>query len=443
MSERADDLVHHWSGRFPLAPWAPQILAAAGVRREDVQRCALDGLQRENAAFGIASTAQFQREAAGHCHDILNAMLAIAGGSAAERGADLFAFVKLHAARRARQRFPLAGSLNAYRLAHKGYWTAIRECLLSCGASESEMAASSMMLSEFLLEFFDVVAGILTDAYLAEERLLLEPRARARVALIEDLMRGRPPGDIEARDLSLRCGIRAGATMAVAVARPLVPTTTVGDDARDRLLGRASELVETSLAARGFGTLVDRRDGAVLAIAAGETDTARGMATVLRASIGGRRSPISIPVGIGVSLDVRDSGAVPQAYQEAGRAVEFAEQRRPVVHVADVDLVELLLRRPDAATQRLIPAWAERLRTVDGTKSGALSDTIRAFADCNLSVKQTARRLDLHANTVYFRLKRIKQLTGVDPRSFSGASLLLTALRLLDARSAPSSGMAR
>lgn len=50
-----------------------------------------------------------------------------------------------------------------------------------------------------------------------------------------------------------------------------------------------------------------------------------------------------------------------------------------------------------------------------------------------LNVKQTARRLGVNANTVYFRLNRINKLCGIDPRTFSGTSLLLTSLRLLEA----------
>jgi sugar diacid utilization regulator len=65
-----------------------------------------------------------------------------------------------------------------------------------------------------------------------------------------------------------------------------------------------------------------------------------------------------------------------------------------------------------------------------GGQSAELSRTIRAFAESSLNVKQTARRLGVHTNTVYFRLNRIHKLTGVDPRTFSGTSLLLTALRL-------------
>ena len=66
------------------------------------------------------------------------------------------------------------------------------------------------------------------------------------------------------------------------------------------------------------------------------------------------------------------------------------------------------------------------------SEAASVPRTIRRFAACDLNVKRTARHLKLHANTVYFRLNRIKKLSGVDPRSFSGASLLLTALRLLE-----------
>ena len=232
-------------------------------------------------------------------------------------------------------------------------------------------------------------------------------------------MHGRQPGDLEARELCERCGLRSGAHIAVAIARPLSATPGDGTD-RDAVLSRVSELVETSLSARGFGTLVDRRDGAVLAIAASEADTARSMANVLHGCVAEQRQAAGASVGIGISLDVSDIAAVPQAYQEAERAIDFAEPRRPVVHVADVELVELLLRRPDPAALRLMPKWADRFREADGERAGALSRTIRAFADCNLNVKQTARRLELHTNTVYFRLNRIRELAGVDPRSFSG-----------------------
>ena len=78
----------------------------------------------------------------------------------------------------------------------------------------------------------------------------------------------------------------------------------------------------------------------------------------------------------------------------------------------------------DSRTGRLVDA--------DSGKQGELSRTISHFADCNFNVKRTARRLKLHTNTVYFRLNRIRELTSIDPRSYSGLSLLLTTLGMLD-----------
>jgi PucR C-terminal helix-turn-helix domain len=48
---------------------------------------------------------------------------------------------------------------------------------------------------------------------------------------------------------------------------------------------------------------------------------------------------------------------------------------------------------------------------------------------------RTARHLDLHTNTVHFRLNRIRDLTGINPRSYAGLSLLLTTARMTGAGS--------
>jgi sugar diacid utilization regulator len=131
-------------------------------------------------------------------------------------------------------------------------------------------------------------------------------------------------------------------------------------------------------------------------------------------------------------MDASEISALPQAAEEAERAAEFAGSDRPVMHFGDIELMEFLVRRPDAAAQRLIPTWAGRLKQADGSKSGALSRTIRQFAACDLNVKRTARDLNLHTNTVYFRLNHVRKLTGIDPRSYLGLSLLLTTLQMLD-----------
>jgi hypothetical protein len=447
-------LVRSWGERLQANALAPRVLRALAERESDVQRCALDGLQRENPAFGRAATEQFRQEAIGHCHKIMEVMLAIAAGHSTGLGTDPFRFVRAHAVRRARQQFPLAGSLNAYRLAHRAYWSVMREQVVNQASSEEQANACLMVLSEFLLEYFDAISGAMTDAYIAEETLLVAQRTRTQAALIDDLMHGRPPGDLEARRLCEECGIRPGASIAVAIARPGDPVSDEPAEC-EAAVHRLSGLVERAASSLGIGRLIDIRDGEVLAILAGGNaaggngaggngaggngaggiDTARRMADVLRTRIAELRADMDAAVGVGISLEATEVSALPRAHEEAERAVELTEPGRPVIHFADIDLLELLARRPDAAALRLIPAWADAFREADREKSGELSRTIRAFADCSFNVKQTARRLRLHTNTVYFRLNRISTLTGIDPRTYSGVSLLLTTLRLMEARS--------
>jgi hypothetical protein len=426
MSGRGDALIRDWEARLHANALPSRILSTLNERKSEVERCALDGLQRENAQFERAASPKFREEALGHCNDILALMLAVAKGQAAGLGSDPFHFVRTHAVRRARQQFPLAGSLNAYRLAHKGYWEVMRNSVGAAASAESEKTDCLMILSEFLLEFFDRISGIMTDAYIAEEKLMMARSTRTHVALIEDLLHGRQPGDLDTQALCERTGIYAGASIAIMVARL---NRSGNGKAFDRALEleRLSDFFHQALAQENFGRLIDIRKDEVLAVVAGAADTSRRALKAVSAV----DEPACL-AGIGISLDATEISALPQAYQEAERAVEFTGAKRPIMHFADIDLMEFLVRRPDAAARRLIPPWAGRLKDADHGKSGELSRTISQFADCNFNVKRTARRLDLHTNTVYFRLNRIRELTGIDPRSYSGLSLLLTTLRMLD-----------
>jgi hypothetical protein len=425
MPDRDRSLISNWEARLHADALAIRVLGTLNDRKAEVERCALDGLQRENAQFARAASPQFREEALGHCNAILQLMLAIARARTSSLGSEPFRFVGTHAARRARQQFPLAGSLNAYRLAHRGYWEVMRNSVANANATESEKTDCLMILSEFLLEFFDRISGIMTDAYIAEEKSLEARGTRARAALIEDLLGGRQPGDLESQALCGRTGIGRGAAAAVAIGRIRHADNGRTVDRRqelDRLLTFFRQTLSD------FGDLIEARMDEVVAIVSSDTDTATRATRALRAVA----PDLSVAWGIGVSLDAAEIAALPRAYQEAERAIEFAGDSHPVMHFGEIDLMEFLVRRPDAAAQRLIPTWAGRLKEADGNKSGVLSQTIRRFAACDLNVKRTARDLKLHTNTVYFRLNRVQKLTGIDPRSYLGLSLLLTTLQMLD-----------
>ena len=45
-------------------------------------------------------------------------------------------------------------------------------------------------------------------------------------------------------------------------------------------------------------------------------------------------------------------------------------------------------------------------------------ETILAFADCNMNIRETARRLYFGCTTISYRLGKIHELYGLDPRNF-------------------------
>ena len=422
--------VGEWSTRFRKDPLARGVVAGLRKRSTEIWQRTFELLQRESPEYRNSVDEEFTKESQSHCRELLNTIIAIAAGRAETSGGDPFGFVRTHAEWRARRLVPLTASLHAYRLAHKTYWGITREALLR-HADREEALNSLTMLSDFWMEFFDHVGAVLAEAHGIEEGRSVAQNTRAYAGLVDDLLRGREPRGAEARRLRTLCGIRPGAPMAVAVTRPFASGNgkAIDLDVSRRSLGR---FIQQVLPSAVFGKLVQVRNDEVTAIVSSDAGTACELLKVLRRSGFGRRSASGLAAGVGVSLDTTEVAHLGQSLEEARLALEFASAAEPLMHFAAIDLAEFLIRRADKTALRLVPEWTRHL-SAGGGASGELSRTIRTFAECSLNVKQTAVRLGVHANTVYFRLNRIHKLAGIDPRTFSGTSLLLTALRLLEA----------
>jgi PucR C-terminal helix-turn-helix domain/GGDEF-like domain len=428
---RADTLTRQWGERFRKDPLAAGVVAELRDRSDDIWRGTFELLQRESPEYRNSVDDEFTKESRAHCNKLLKAIIAIAAGRADKSGADPFDFVRTHAEWRARHRVPLIASLHAYRLAHKTYWGMTRELLLRHG-SRREAIVSLALMSDFWIELFDYVGAVLAEAHAVEEGLIVAQSTRTYFGLIDDLLRGIAPGDASSQKLCTLCGIRPPAPMTILLARPLSAGNGKHVDL-EATLRSFVRLLEQALPAAVYGKLVDIRDDEVVAIACSDADTARGLFQRLRRNGFTRRTANDRGVRVGIGLDAVDITCLPQAYEEARLALEFASAAQPLMHFSDIDLAAFLIQRADKAAIRLIPEWTHHFSQAEDDQSRKLSSTIHAFADCSFNVKETARRLRVHANTIYFRLNRIRDLTGIDPRTYSGTSLLLTTLQLLKA----------
>ena len=130
--------------------------------------------------------------------------------------------------------------------------------------------------------------------------------------------------------------------------------------------------------------------------------------------------PEDIRVGIG---SMRRLSRQDLSFQAAKLAIQSLEGESNFASYESIRLEILLGSVSEAAAQ----AYMERcLAGLDEADRHLLN----LYFTCEMSLKQTAERGFLHVNTVQYRLNRIRERCGLDPRRFREASLLYTALRV-------------
>lgn len=256
-----------------------------------------------------------------------------------------------------------------------------------------------------------------------------------------------------ARQLSLE--ISDGATVLVARARPQAPAE---EGWRERVRTTA-ERGARAVAGRSIAALSER-DGAagaeVLLLVPGNDDgaAARAAAAVLREL---RAGLAGYAFAIGRSRIAEDPAELPRAAGEALLAANVADGRRPIAtggasgdgegHDAPLAFEQTGAYRLLLSTmsenprelQRFYAETVEPLVAYDEQYETDLVSTLEAFLDADGNVAGTAQRLFTHRHTIYYRLERIRELSGLDVGSSDGReklSLGLKAMRVLGIASA-------
>ena len=80
--------------------------------------------------------------------------------------------------------------------------------------------------------------------------------------------------------------------------------------------------------------------------------------------------------------------------------------------------------------QSALPAWTADFINANERSKGKLLATLRAYAGADMNVLQAARLLDVHPNTIYARMDRIEQVTGLDGQRFEALNELLLAAEI-------------
>jgi hypothetical protein len=378
--------------RDRLYPAVEALLNRLSAQRDEIAEDLLVSLRRDVAAYAAAE-GDGLAALRGHCYDHVDAFLAVVRSGRAPTGPAV-AFVREVAERGVREGFELEALLRGYRTNARTMTHWIGE---QASAATPEGLRAVLAVTRMVMEYTDSVSGALAEAYLRESNRLLAAAGSLQRDLLEDLLAGRSVGPMETR--AHAAGLEPGAPLQVAVA-------TASD------LGGAAEAVDHQLRmARVGGLRVARHDELVVVAPAGAP---------LRQLLA--RASAREPLAAGISLPLSALAEIPRAHREARRALALAPTGG-ILRLADLTLFDYLLAGADDTARRLGPVGLDRL-------DAPLGETLVAYVACDLNVGATARRLQLHANTVHYRLRRIERLTSRDVRHFEDVVELVAALRL-------------
>lgn len=409
-----------WAERLGCDPLAIRVIAGLSEESDALVAPLVESTRKTNPVLAAVlehDLAAVHRHTATHFRTI--ALLPTP--RIVELGEDPLAFVRAHGARRANARVPLNAVLQGYRTGHKGFWAAMREIINRLAESADRGLRTTMLLSDYCIEYTDLISVAVANAYIAEEAQIAAQRTRVSITVLEDLLRGERPRTREALDLCEAANIGNHAPMVVAVARG-IPQTGRNYPAHERSI--LVQAIEAALPEGEFGRLVELRADEIVVIASSPSATGKRLTRALRDHSSIIAHGRTWGVSVGVGLDVPSIAQLPRSYAEAVAAIDITEGGPEVAHLADIPVDIYLRHKADETALRLAPSWST------GLDGGSLPETLNAFAACSLNVKTCAATLNVHTNTVYHRLNRVRKLTGIDPRTFAGLSQLLSALSL-------------
>jgi sugar diacid utilization regulator len=407
--------------------------ASLGTLHKSLAQAVLDELERSASAiarrmagaareevdeYAAVADPAFADEVVAHAAEHVKAFVRAGRLGRPPEGAELD-FVRSRGAQRARELMPLDALLEAYLIGQRTVW----EAIVAAAGETPEGMHAAQELTALTFGYTHAINVAVADAYMRESKALATEAERSRRDLLDRLLSGREPGPEEARRAEA-LGLRPDGEHVVVVAVA---------DGRESEEEEARLLVRALIRADAGQPFVVPRHEEVVAIM--PVYVRRGPGE-LRAALERAARTLSrthrVSLRAGVSSVCSGLSELARGYGEAGRALHHAGEGQEVVALQEIALLDYLASEADDTARRLVPAGVRRLLEADGRQGGALVQTLRAYAGCDLNVARAAQRLTVHPNTVHYRLRRVADLTGRDPRSFGDLNELLTALRLLE-----------
>ncbi len=327
-------------------------------------------------------------------------------------------FVEEFAALGAEKRFAINDMLHTYRIGHRVMWACMRDTSMQLAQAPEEGLRTAMLAADFTIRYTNVISTALTRAFIQREKALSSTRVRQTRLLFDELALGRVSSS-GARLVADSIGLGKLPFVLVSFQEAHLDGDTQGLP--------AAEVLERRLARSGADVLIDDSENVLLALIVLQNNSAQTRDKILRQI---ETTAKEFDFFCGISFSTLNEGDFPFAFAEAVAALRYVSPEVRIIDLTELSVHEVFIDNRHLDVERLLPAWFRELNIADRASGGALRETIAAYADSDLSVKGAARNLDVHPNTVRFRLSKIEKITGVSPKSFRGLQELLTVISI-------------
>ncbi|GGO00109.1 PucR family transcriptional regulator [Nocardia rhizosphaerihabitans] len=342
----------------------------------------------------------------GACLDNLTAMLGYLAGRDPVRLESARAAGRL----KAEQGLPIAAMLHAYRLGGRLIW---EELMVRAGSvADGELLKIPAELWEIVDQYSDAAA----ETYRETATVLALADIESRARLIRTLFDGHTENPAAVLDAARTLGVPETGTFVV-VAAEAGTTPTMMSAAITKLGDRGVVSIWDSYA--------DTLNGLICAPSAAEIDTAIALLGDAVEGRAGVSRPFSGPRDIAAALD---EARLALKCRPPGETAMTRYEAAP--------LALLLVRLPDAAHSAAAQILGPLMRLPEGERT-ALLQTLNVWFECKGSTVAAARQMHYHRNTVLYRLRKLRDLTGRDcddPVQAAELYIALQAIRLLGQR---------
>jgi sugar diacid utilization regulator len=337
---------------------------------------------------------------------------------------------RMGAARRVHQGVSLESFLHAARVWGQVAWETLRAAARGDRADEREAA---LEIASRVMSHVDLVSTAGAQAYLQEAQGPSKYGYVLRRDLLEALLGGEHDSN-RARRRARSLGLRLAENYVVLVIRPQeVPSR--GRDGRP-LATRATvremvDVARTHLRPPSGALLVGVRDAEVVVLypvaEPAQVHTVKQDAGSLATAVA--------PSGLSVGMSGWQPGlaGIAVSYGEAREAAQIAAGSGMTGRAVTLDevLIDHIARfTPHAG--RVLDETLHPLVEYDLAHGTALVPTVGAYVDAGFNLTRSAEVLHVHPNTVMYRLRRVKELSGRDPHDPDDLLILFLALKLAE-----------